>query len=223
MRRLRDNSGKTILLALVLMMLAMVVGAVILTAAASAARTVRRDRQSQQDYLAVSSAAELIRDSILSDQYSREVIRYLAPDAAGVEVETDRKETVVQPTGLMKDWLSAGIAVPNDSDGTVPGCTDTIRVSVSPQTGNEALGAVTAEFTMDTACNITVKLFREGAGADGCRMTLTVTAVQDREERTTSADGDSGKKVNTVTTVISWSSAKITKGAAGDGQGGDGA
>ena len=216
MRRLRDKSGKTILLALVLMMLAMVVGAVILSAAHSAARTVRRDRQSQQDYLAVSSAAELIRDSILSDQYSREVIRYLAPDAAGVEVETDRKETVVQPTGLMKDWLSAGIAVPND-DGTVPGCTDTIRVSVSPQTGNEALGAVTAEFTMDTACSITVKLFREGAGADGCRMTLTITAVQDREERTTSADGDSGKKVNTVTTVISWSSAKITKGAAEDG------
>lgn len=216
MRRLRDKSGKTILLALVLMMLAMVVGAVILTAAASAARTVRRDRQSQQDYLAVSSAAEFIRDSILSDQYSREVIRYLAPDAAGNEVETDRKETVVQPTGLMKDWLSAGIGIPDD-DGVVAGCADTIRVSVSPQEGNEALGAVTAKLTMDTACNITVRLSREGAGADGCRMTLTITAVQTREERTTSADGDSGKKVNTVTTVISWSSARITKGAAEDG------
>ena len=63
MKRLKNNSGATILMALLLILLATVVGAAVLTAAVSAARHLRGDREAQQNYLTVSSAAELIREA----------------------------------------------------------------------------------------------------------------------------------------------------------------
>ena len=65
MKKVKNNSGATILMALLLILLATAVGAAVLTAAVSAARHLRSDREAQQNYLTVSSAAELIRDSIL--------------------------------------------------------------------------------------------------------------------------------------------------------------
>ena len=62
MKKLKNNSGATILMALLLILLAMAVGAAILTAAVSAAHHMKSDREAQQNYLTVSSAAELIRD-----------------------------------------------------------------------------------------------------------------------------------------------------------------
>ena len=63
MKRLKNNSGATILIALLLILLSTAVGAAVLTAAVSAARHLRSDREAQQNYPTVSSAAELIRDS----------------------------------------------------------------------------------------------------------------------------------------------------------------
>ena len=71
MKKLKNNSGATILMALLLILLAMAVGAAILTAAVSAAHHMKSDREAQQNYLTVSSAAELIRDSIAGDSYER--------------------------------------------------------------------------------------------------------------------------------------------------------
>ena len=71
MKKLKNNSGATILMALLLILLAMAVGAAILTAAVSAAHHMKSDREAQQNYLTVSSAAELIRDSIAGDKYER--------------------------------------------------------------------------------------------------------------------------------------------------------
>lgn len=64
MNKLRDRRGASLLMALLLLLLATMVSVVILTAVSSAARHLSRDREAQQNYLTVSSAAELIRDSI---------------------------------------------------------------------------------------------------------------------------------------------------------------
>lgn len=53
-------------MALLLLLVAVMVSAVILAAAVSAAKTIRTDREQQQTYLTVSSAAALVRDSILN-------------------------------------------------------------------------------------------------------------------------------------------------------------
>ena len=65
-RKLNSSSGASILMALLLLLVAVMVSAVILAAAVSAAKTIRTDREQQQTYLTVSSAAALVRDSILN-------------------------------------------------------------------------------------------------------------------------------------------------------------
>lgn len=70
MKKLKNEQGVTILMALLLVLTAAVVSAVILSAALSAARRVNGDRTAQQNYLAVSSAAELVRDSIDRMRYT---------------------------------------------------------------------------------------------------------------------------------------------------------
>ena len=54
MKKLKNEQGVTILMALLLVLTAAVVSAVILSAALSAARRVNGDRTAQQNYLAVS-------------------------------------------------------------------------------------------------------------------------------------------------------------------------
>ena len=51
MKRLKNNSGATILMALLLTLLATEVGAAVLTAAVSAAHHLRSDREAQQAQL----------------------------------------------------------------------------------------------------------------------------------------------------------------------------
>lgn len=75
MKKCTDRKGITILMALLLLLVASMVSVVILTAATTAARHISNDRQSQQTYLTVSSAAELLRDDILSSGYEQKVTR----------------------------------------------------------------------------------------------------------------------------------------------------
>ena len=71
MKKLKNEQGVTILMALLLVLTAAVVIAVILSVALSAARRVNGDHTAQQNYLAVSSAAELVRDSIDQMRYTK--------------------------------------------------------------------------------------------------------------------------------------------------------
>ena len=102
MKKLRNNSGATMLMAILLILVAAVVSAVILTAATSAARHLRSDRQAQQNYLAVSSAAELIRDSVLKDSYYWEqVSKKEKNEETGEETTVIESETETRPDGLL--------------------------------------------------------------------------------------------------------------------------
>ena len=65
MGRLKRKDGKAVFMALLLVLAAMAVSSVILLAAVTAARQLKSDRAEMQDYLTLSSAAELVRDSIL--------------------------------------------------------------------------------------------------------------------------------------------------------------
>lgn len=71
MKKLKNNSGATILMALLLILRPMAVGAAILTAAVSAAHHMKSDRKPSRTTWTVSSAAELIRDSINGQTYER--------------------------------------------------------------------------------------------------------------------------------------------------------
>lgn len=234
MKKLKNERGESILMALLLLLLASVISALILTAATNAAHHLRNDRKAQQNYLTVSSAAELIRDSILQESYTRvweKVTTYTKDDDAGTYVPKEEKTTLAPGkfTGIMKAWLAVGIA-DNENEGaqyaSVTGYQDTIKVDV-PIKGEDKLQTVQAEFTMDKdTANITVKLSllppdgQESAGtessaAEDCRMTLTMKgAVSKKDESPAggSISEENGTKIEKHITTINWSGAKITKG-----------
>ena len=64
-RKLHEQRGASILMALLLLLVALTVSAVVIAAASSAAATLRSDKAREQSSLAVSSAAEYVRDAFL--------------------------------------------------------------------------------------------------------------------------------------------------------------
>ena len=64
MAKLKDNSGKTILMALAFLLAAMMISLVLVIAAVDNMRVLRNDRESRQACLAVESAASLMKDSL---------------------------------------------------------------------------------------------------------------------------------------------------------------
>lgn len=227
MKKLKNERGESILMALLLLLLASVISALILTAATNAAHHLRNDRKAQQNYLTVSSAAELIRDSILQESYTRVWEKETTYEKDEKGQITGQKEEIAltqgQFTGIMKAWLAAGIA-DNENAGaqyaSVTGCQDTIKVDV-PIKGEDGLQTVQAEFTMDKdTANITVKLsllppdgqesaWTESSAAEDCRMTLKITGKVTTNEVSNANDE---KTIEKYTTTINWSGAKITKG-----------
>lgn len=199
MKKLRNNSGATMLMAILLILVAAVVSAVILTAATSAARHLRNDRQVQQNYLAVSSAAELIRDSVLKDSYYWEqVSKKEKNEETGEETTVIESETETPPDGLLGPWLARGVAA--------AGCRDTVRVTVP---GQEDLPAVQAAFSMDSSYNITVELSLEAPEESDCRMTLTLQA---------NSSGDDYWLEGTTHIIwrsVKWENPRIVKGIGG--------
>ena len=67
-RTLHEQRGASMLMALLLLLVALTVSAVVIAAASSAAATLRSDKAREQSSLAVSSAAEYVRDAFLNGE-----------------------------------------------------------------------------------------------------------------------------------------------------------
>lgn len=217
MKKLKNNSGATILMALLLILLAMAVGAAILTAAVSAAHHMRSDREAQQNYLTVSSAAELIRDSIAGDKYERTMTETHTAhtDAEGHTTYTvSRKAKVTAPPkGIMKEWLSACIENGSDNNeyASLTDFSDTIEVNLKIDE-DTSLRTVTAVFSAqkDGKIQVELSLKPEEGKTDDCRMTLTMqgTLKEETPESYSSEDVDS----YIYKTTVKWEPQRITKG-----------
>lgn len=216
MKKLKNNSGATILMALLLILLAMAVGAAILTAAVSAAHHMKSDREAQQNYLTVSSAAELIRDSIAGDSYERIMTETHTAhtDAEGHTTYTvSREAKVTAPNGIMGAWLSACIedGEKKDKYASLKAFRDTINVDLEVSNGTN-LRTVTAAFSAqkDGQIQVQLSLKSEEGKTDDCRMTLTMqgTLKEETPESYSSEDVDS----YIYKTTVKWEPQRITKG-----------
>ena len=217
MKKLKNNSGATILMALLLILLAMAVGAAILTAAVSAAHHMKSDREAQQNYLTVSSAAELIRDSIAGDKYTRtmtETHTALKDEDGNITGEKVSYSTDVKyPTGIMGAWLSACIedGSKNVQYASLKDFSDTIEVDLKID-DNTSLRTVTAVFSAqkDGKIQVQLSLKPEEGKTDDCRMTLTMqgTLKEETPESYSSEDVDS----YIYKTTVKWEPQRITKG-----------
>ena len=205
MKKLKNEQGVTILMALLLVLTAAVVSAVILSAALSAARRVNSDRTAQQNYLAVSSAAELVRDSIRTQKYVKTVsteTTVVKDEATGEErTEVEVKTEEDCPTGLMGAWLTEG--------ARKNGCTDTVTIKLQDETlpPVKAKFSVTSREAGNRGYDIQIAFSLVDADdTDDCRMTLRLSGKYSYEL-------DSGYSDKTVeTTTIRWEYPAITKG-----------
>lgn len=216
MKKLKNNSGATILMALLLILLAMAVGAAILTAAVSAAHHMKSDREAQQNYLTVSSAAELIRDSIAGDKYERTMTEThtASTDAEGNTThEVTYSTDVNYPTGIMGAWLSACIedGSENVQYASLKDFKDTIEVDLKIDE-DTSLRTVTAAFSAQKDGKIQVQLYLkpEEGKTDDCRMTLTMQGTLTQADPEYRSDGDDYS--NTYKTTVKWEPQRITKG-----------
>ena len=201
MKKCTDRKGITILMALLLLLVASMVSVVILTAATTAARHISNDRQSQQAYLTVSSAAELLRDDILSSGY---VTR--RPTATDSYIE--RTEVTQTPQGAMEVWLERGI----EAVGRGIAYTDVITLTPDAASG---LDAVQAEFTMTPAYDITVTLSLADSNQGNCLMTLTLSGERKQQVTTVTGGNTETGQTTVTTTTISWDTPLIEKGVTG--------
>ena len=217
MKKLKNNSGATILMALLLILLAMAVGAAILTAAVSAAHHMKSDREAQQNYLTVSSAAELIRDSIAGDKYERTMtethtaVRDTDGNITGENVSYSTN--VTNPTGIMGAWLSACIedGEKKDKYASLKDFRDTIEVDLKIDE-DTSLRTVTAVFSAqkDGKIQVELSLKPEEGKMDDCRMTLTMQGTLTKADPEYRSDGDDYS--NTYKTTVKWEPQRITKG-----------
>lgn len=217
MKKLKNNSGATILMALLLILLAMAVGAAILTAAVSAAHHMKSDREAQQNYLTVSSAAELIRDSIAGDKYERtmtETHKALKDAEGNTTYTVSRKAEVTDPPkGIMGQWLSACIENGSDNNeyASLKDFSDTINVDLEVSNGT-SLRTVKADFSAqkDGKIQVQLSLKPEEGKTDDCRMTLTMQGTLTQADPEYRSAGDD--YWYTYKTTVKWEPQRITKG-----------
>ena len=80
-RKLNNESGKSIFMALFLLLVCVVVSVVIVTVAITSIMHVDSNKISNQEYLACSSAADLIKDSLAGSVYEKIVMEWEAEDS----------------------------------------------------------------------------------------------------------------------------------------------
>lgn len=124
-QKLHSARGASMLIALLFFLVAMMVGAVVLTAASTNAGRVARIRREQQNYLAVASAAELVKEDIAGEpcltftgSYRRidtEIVTY--HQSTDEEGKVHTWTTTAHTTEYRKDASDDGDPL-SDSDGT---------------------------------------------------------------------------------------------------------
>lgn len=154
-RKLHEQRGASMLMALLLLLVALTVSAVVIAAASSAAATLRTDKAREQSSLAVSSAAEYVRETFLNGEMDG-------------TVKTSRRNTTYTPNsgsdGAFLGFVEYAVPVlkVNSNANDVAKWTYTLSL--------EGMEDVWAEFSMRYG-----KSKGEGASNEGDTYILTVT------------------------------------------------
>lgn len=197
----RDERGASILIALFYFLVCAVVGAVVLTAATVTTGQLVALEESQQAYYSVSSAAELLRDSIEGGTCK-------APSSGGTDWtcslpdQPDNKDGVEALNVWMADMVDQASQLA-DQNGVVNSKFD-MTFNGWPETIKESVLDVSVEVTMRTDYSLFFTLrpknYSEPVG--DYRMTLEIPAALLHDE--------SGRNVERIT----WERAIIGKGGA---------
>ena len=179
LKKLHSQRGETMLMALLLFLVGVMVSAVILAAAVSAAKTIRTDREHQQTYLTVSSAAALVRDSILNGSGNYTTTETKIYKDSSYQILYQEKNTPYPATGNFSSIMNNGIKTLKTEPRFPYSYTCTI------QDENKQYEPVTAVFSLTTQNSeadgqisyLLTVTFTAGSGDHQCKMTLKMQGV----------------------------------------------
>ncbi len=165
-RKLHEQRGASMLMALFLLLVALMVSAVVIAAASSAATTLRSDKAQEQSSLAVSSAAEYVRDA------------FLGKEMDGTIVTRGTSTTYTSDSGgAFRDFVSYAVPELYRNQNALPRRTYRLRLS------DDAVEDVWADFEMSFGQNenteyptyilaVTLRNWEASPGEHPCSMTL---------------------------------------------------
>ncbi len=204
MKKMHSKKGATLLLALLLLLASTMVSTVILTAVTSITKNIRNDRELQQDYLTVSSAAEFLRDNIAGDSCKLVKTTYSRKIDYSSNMHKD----------LFKAWLDECVDYSQNSTnyGKLENeFSDKMTINVESDKSNVEFAEVNAEFYFSGADKkLTITL-----SSGKCTM-YVIFECDVKEEILNSGDKDlpSGASSQTTTT-ITWINGSISRTAEG--------
>jgi len=219
-KKLREKSGVSILIGLMFLIVCLTVGTIVLTASTAAAGKLARQRQSEQDYMDVASAARLLkkRIGVLTFKHTHVEVRI----DGFLSSSSDTPELTASPAGdiILKNELMelCGILTPS-SPPPAPSPPAEKKFQIFKETAAASgEGKVYGSMKMEADGRILVKLWLGSEdvtntknhnhveiefGPDGPVETTEVTSVE---------DGDTGEitETTTVTTTCSWPEDRCT-------------
>lgn len=165
-RKLHEQRGASMLMALFLLLVALMVSAVVIAAASSAATTLRSDKAQEQSSLAVSSAAEYVRDAFLGKEMDGTIVTR----GTGTTYTSDSG-------GVFRDFVSYAVPELYRNQNALPRRTYRLRLS------DDAVEDVWADFEMSFGQNenteyptyilaVTLRNWEASPGEHPCSMTL---------------------------------------------------
>lgn len=198
--KLNSSSGNTLMMALLFLLVAVVVSVIVLSGASTAARRVKFDRDQQQAYLALSSAAQLMRDSILDDSYKIVVTQYERRDDS-VEIKEDN--TVIEKAAkefgkLLND------AVEHIAKFSTAYINEKLAVKMN------GIPNVNVSFKMDVDYSIEIELSIDGV--EGYESMMTLCIEGNVSEATSYGSIENKYDFEKTETDIEWTNGIIGKG-----------
>ena len=193
-QKLKSENGASFLLALLAFLVAAMVCVTIITAATSSVKRVHSDRESQQMQLAITSAAQLVRDTMGETQYCITTV-------TTTENGNATTETTKTAAGVFAQEIKDAIAYIDIHGGSA--YADGMNLSVS---GTD-LPVIAVSFVMTSDIAEPYKLlFTLRAQETGEVLYLTMESSSTTESKTETIQSGSNqtKTVTTETTTITW-------------------
>lgn len=214
--KLNNNEGKTILMALFLLLVAIVVSVVIITAATTAAHQLNDNKEAQQAYLTVSSAAELFRDETEGKKYEH-ILKTYTKNSEGI---SDKPSEVneIRPEGSFRGLLTE-ISKAIIADNTLNNGSDLYKetvISVNNSSSSYSFEQVKAKIYIQSISanfyNMDISFETAGKNKDeqGYKLNLNLPVTKS-EQSISGITEDNNYSVMTTTTTVTFGKGTVTR------------
>ncbi len=215
--KLNNNDGKTILMALFLLLVAVVVSVVIITAASTAAHQLNDNKEAQQTYLTVSSAAELFRDETEGKKYEH-ILKTYTKNSEGV---SDKPSEVneINPEGSFRGLLTeiskaiiADNALNNGSDLYNKETAISVNNSNSSYSFEQVNVKIYIQSISSNYYNMDISFETAGKNKDeqGYKLNLNLPVTKS-EQSISGITEDNNYSVMTTTTTVTFGKGTVTR------------